>query len=62
MVFLLIRIKIKADENAFLEDRIAYYTQLHATGEKILEQRQLERWIIIRAQELNYVNIPEWLK
>lgn len=62
MVFQLISIKVHNDEIAVLEQKIAYYTELNKTGERTLEERQLERWIKIRAQELGYVDLPENLK
>lgn len=62
MIFQLISIKVHNDEIAVLEQKIAYYTELNESGERTLEERQLERWIKIRAQELGYVNLPENLK
>lgn len=62
MVYQLISMKVKEDQNKLLDEKIAYYQQLNETGERVLEQRQLEKWIKIRAQELGYVNLPEGLK
>ena len=62
MVYQLISIKVQKDKITLLENKIAYYQQLNETGERVLEQRQLEKWIKIRAQELGYVNLPEGLK
>ena len=62
MVYQLISIKVHKDDIALLESKIAYYQELNETGERVLEQRQLEKWIRIRAQELGYVNLPEGLK
>ena len=62
MVFQLVSIKVHQNEIAILEEKIAYYNELNETGERVLEQRQLERWIKIRAQELGYINLPEGLK
>ena len=62
MVFQLISIKVYENEIVILKEKIAYYNDLNETGERVLEQRQLERWIKIRAQELGYIDLPEGLK
>ena len=55
MVYQLISIKVKKDDEAYLTQKIAEYEALIAEGEETFNERSMREWIEREARRLGYV-------